>query len=133
MPVSSKEDFIFQCSETPTAGNADIVSAVRRRRAAETQPAPPTPTDAGPQTDDTSDVINELPDGQPRADDLDSPTGAIDDSDDVDTKICVPDISADDYANDAEFAGVWNYLQTGNLSGDDLTDKKMLLMAEFTS
>ena len=131
VPVRSADDFIFHCSETPTVEKADVVSAVRRRRAVATSPAPPTPTDAGPQTNDRSDMINDLPDDQPPADDLDSPTEATVDSDVVDTKICVPDITADDYANDTEFAGVWTYLQTGNLSGDDTTDKKTLLMAEF--
>ena len=86
VPVRSADDCIFQCSETPAVENADIVCAVRRRRAAATSPEPPTPTDAEPQTNDTPDMINDLPDDQLRADDPDSPNEAIDDSDDVDTK-----------------------------------------------
>ena len=82
-------------------------------------------------------MINDPQDDQIRrdvgTDSLDLPMVTTDDSDDTDSKIRVPDISSDDYANDPEFARVWNYLQTGNLSGDDATDKKTLLMSQFIS
>jgi len=42
----------------------------------------------------------------------------------------LPQISETDYCDDSEFAGIFRYLLTGELTNDDKVDRKTLILAD---